>query len=73
MATDFDPEYSINIQKTTDMKSQKLLDTLSKPFGQTINKNKKYEREIYNRRNKINDTVCFTEDNKNCMTLPTIY
>ena len=73
MAGEFDKEFSINIQKLTDMKRQKLLDDHSNPYGQTINKDKQYEREIYERRNKTNDTACFTEDYKNCLSLPTIY
>ena len=40
MAGEFDKEFSINIQKLTDMKRQKLLDDHSNPYGQTINKDK---------------------------------
>ena len=43
------------------MKSQKLLDDHSNPWGPTIGKNKLLEKEVYNRREKgTYDKACFT-------------
>ena len=77
LTSQYNTEYSISVRNKTQMKYQDFINDRTNPYGSPARKqNNLNEKEVYKRiksKGGSGDKICFSQDNKQCTVIDTIY